>query len=492
MKKAALSQADWHTIKKFLAGGAAIGGGLGLVTSLANYLKNLKQEADEETTQDDSTLYVNVGAPPALGKAAAEEGPSLMRGGVAMAGATLGGIGAYALVRKAYQALKKQQLQEELDSVQQVYTDMLQEEADSNNAVKRTRRSMFAPQLKSAAAVEDRPMSGTEKLFSTPIALTLLMGLASAAVTNQALKKSFPIKTKPSRLTPKRVVIRTVPKKDDPPATEAETDEIAEASEPALDEFMPEKSADFHDAVEYLLDFTATIPGEGMDVSNLLKAATAGRYGEMRASLLHYGPEFMLDGIKGACLDKSAAAADPGRHMMAVSLIARSSTVGPVASIVAAAEFNEAFPGLTKYAAGLDENIQEALVGVLAGFRRVQRHDMMAGREGVYFQADGSKSAASLSELFNQDALLEKILEAGLENGGKKDVSPGDGSAEGLLGSDDENSSTDVDVQDQRAGEFADGNKDLIDQVLSPGKSGGKAPYLVFADKNNEANIKAG
>ena len=50
---------DNQLMRKYLVGGAAIGGGTALVTSLLNYLGTLKDESNE-TEPDNDTLYLNL------------------------------------------------------------------------------------------------------------------------------------------------------------------------------------------------------------------------------------------------------------------------------------------------------------------------------------------------------------------------------------------------------------------------------------------------
>lgn len=329
MEKFALDERGVHKIKKFLTGGAAIGGGVGLSVALLNYLKDLYGDTGEDTSTDDDTLYVNMPAKKAT-----------VSGGVALTGGTLAAIGTAALVRKIYKELKKKELQDRLDQAQQGFEGALQSEVEA---------------AKSAAEVPPQagvPMHTGDMASSIPIALLLLTTLASGALTYRGLNKYFPGTKKPMDIRAKRVVVRRTPEEEE------------------------EKVASEDDGLELAIKLAAyACPGG--DIDDLVHAVAQGRYEEVVSNLHGYGVSHALDMVKGA----SSKGADPADLSLAFSLCARSPSLRPTAEAMSFAELNDVAPAFTKLAVSLEPAQADAIIGVGCVLGAAYRQGFWSGRE---------------------------------------------------------------------------------------------------------------
>jgi hypothetical protein len=277
MEKIALTPRSKELIKNYLIGGAALGGSGALLTSLVNYINTLKQQVpSDEEREDDETLYLNVG------KSANDNSGAIdfSAGGMALTGGLLSTLGTYALVRKMYQNIKRKQLQEELDQAQQAFLSDAQQEANA----------------KTAAA--GKPMDLAELGWSGPVSLALLSAIASGALTNKALDKTFPRVKKPKDSSPKRIVIRKTPKKDEEEEEKAAYDKVAAADQ-----------AD--DALEFLVHMCmGSKSASQSELVDIVHATAQGRGPELISNILEYGFDSAMDTIKGASEIKINTAQD--------------------------------------------------------------------------------------------------------------------------------------------------------------------------------------
>ena len=335
MKKIALSERNKDIIKNYLVGGAALGGSTALMTSLINYINSLKSQVKkkEDTSADDETLYVNIDK-------AAGVTEDALAGGAAMTGGALTALGSYALVRKLYQKIKRQQLQEELDKAQQSFLESAKEEAKVKNA-----------------ADEGRPLSVGETVLSLPVAISLLSALAAGAITNKGLEKTFPAAKKPKSLAPKKVVIRRTPK-------ELENEEEKAAYD---------KSAATHedDALEFLMHLCMGSKSAAQsELVDIVHAVAQGRGEEFKTSMLEYGFDHAMDTIKGA----SETPITAEQKQFAIGYCVKNAALNPVVSMLAAVEYNDMAPRFTKLASLQTEEAVETLVkiaGVLGAMNRI-------------------------------------------------------------------------------------------------------------------------
>lgn len=312
-KVASFSDTDKRIIAKYLLGGAAVGGSLGVGSALMNHIKTMNTESARKRKADDDIIYVDVAKP----KAAA------VTGGVAMAGGLMSALGSYALVRKAYQDMKKKQVQKELDEAQRRFVRLSAEEGDLSLG-------------KTATA---RNMTPGEAILGSPVAASLLLMLGSGAFMNHYLNKTNPALKRPISDSPKKIMIRY-------------NDE---------EEAEKEASLDFHAALEQFIHTTANFPGldkKASDLYHIVSACAQGRSKELSDNIQNLGVDTALDLIKGASVDAD--------RLYAGSVIAANDpTISPVVGLMACAEFNEAAPSFAKKASALDGETSLLLAGVL-------------------------------------------------------------------------------------------------------------------------------
>lgn len=348
MQKIALNERSQDLIKNYLMGGAALGGSAALLTSLANYLKMLKEEKTdkEDTSQDDDTLYIN------MPQKAATNDPDhtglidYSAGGLAMGGGALAALGTYALVRKLYQDMKRKELQAQLDSAQQTFLDSAEEEG------------------KQKQAADGKPMGIPEMLSGSPVAFTLLSALAAGALANMALNKTFPRVIQNTDKGPKKVVIR----RKAPDLNEAPQLEQEEPEEEVLPE--QEKYSNFDDGLELLLGLTMNSKSASQsELVDIVHAVAQGRHNEFVSNMLEYGFDTALSTVKGAS-ETPISALD---KQIAIGLCVKSAALQPVISLLAAAEYNDMAPRFTKiagYQAAQDRDILIKIANVLGAIHR--------------------------------------------------------------------------------------------------------------------------
>jgi hypothetical protein len=411
------SPRDSGLIRSYLLGGAALGGGAGLVTSLLNHLGSIKEEGDDAARNtDDDTLYLNLRRRKPGLKAAS------MAGSLAMAGGTMSALGAYAVVHSLYQKMKKNEVQKRLDAAQQGYIDVLG--ADKQAGIN--------------PAPVDQPGKGmgfTEGLFSVPGASALLLGLTAAGVTNQMLQKTFPVAKPPGRRDPRRVVVRTLP--DDKQAS-----------------FDPE---DGEELVYRLL--MATKVASLQPFQDLITAIGQGRRDELHHGLLEYGIDTAFDMVKGASTHPLSEACTA----VACGIAARDPLLSPSLGLLAAAEFNDHFPSVVKVASALSENNQETLCRCAEIIGAVIRGE--ACRE-VADSLDKSAEGPGLGLMMGADLANDFLVShmVGKKTEGQDDQMNMEGSMTNSETT--KKPKTRVLADDPTARQFENQNKDIIDAAL--------------------------
>lgn len=428
MEKIALTPRSKELIKNYLIGGAALGGSGALLTSLVNYINTLKQQVPAgEESEDDDTLYLNVG------KSANESSGAtdLAAGGVALTGGLLSTLGTYALVRKLYQNIKRKQLQEELDQAQQSFLTNAQQEAD----------------VKNAAA--GKPMGLAELAWSAPTAFTLLSAIAAGALTNKALDKTFPRVKKPKDVAPKRIVIRKKPKEKQ---NEEEGEEKAASAEQT------------DDALEFLVHLCMGSKSAAQsELVDIVHAIAQGRGPELTANILEYGFDSAMDTIKGA----SEIDITPLQKQCAIGYCVKNAALNPIVALLAAAEYNDMAPKFTKIASLQNKDCLDTLVkiaGVLGALNRSEATNGLVDR----FETDDQNSDMSIEDIL---ALINQMK----GQGGKSDDFDGGHISEeddieqneDLNSEDSLDSSEEKQVNDRKP--FAGNNEtpDVIDELSS-------------------------
>lgn len=371
MKKIALTDRSQELIKNYLLGGAAAGGSAALLTSLANYLNMLKTDAEKDpATEDDDTLYVNMPTKPKV----ASQAPGKLdwsAGGLALTGGLLSTVGSYALIRKAYQSMKRKQLQEELDAAQQTYLGDIEQEGE---------------QAKMGAAVAPptgKPMGIGEFLTSAPVAFTLLSAIAAGALSNVALNKTFPSIKKPVSAAPKRVVLR---RGDDPNAEEEEID--------------PSKVASYEDGVELVANLVMNSKSAHIsEIPDIVAAVASGRHDEFTHNVLELGLDTAMATIKGAA---ESTQLTPQQRQLAIGLCAKSAALGPVFATLVAAEYMDMAPKFSKIASlqspeDLDTLAKIAsVIGVLGRHETFHKHPVQ-----VEFTKSANANMATIAAILS-------------------------------------------------------------------------------------------
>lgn len=421
-KASALSPRDLELIRNFLVGGAALGGGVGLTTSLANHLKTLKSEQDD-SSKDDDTIYINLpGRQPA---AAPNTKYAVLGGGLALTGGVLATLGSYALVRKAYQAMKRKRMQDELDAAQNGYLGTVATEGET-----------------SKLAAAGKPMGAVEWATSLPIALPILLGLGSGALANKFLDESFPARRKRLTTTPKRVVLRT----NTPEEKQEEQDEADQ-----IDKYA-------NAGAEMLVNLAIAKKEASVELKDMVAAAAQGRCAEMELALVNSGADTLFDLVKGA----SETPVEKPFAIIATAYLCKSAMLSPIVKQLAAAEFADMAPDMFKKASEMDEETSDALAGITCVLSEAIRAEELAP---WVRDPDMAKVAAVAPSSDSEDILVRRFLD---NNSKPEDNMSVDSSEVSTAGNENnpQPNKPQVIAADAAASKFKDQNLDLIDQVL--------------------------
>lgn len=356
MQKIALNERSLGLIKNYTAGGAALGGSAALLTSLVNYLKMLKSDADEptDTSNDDDTLYLNMPAatptPPQSfgGRRKMAGADDLLSGGLAMTGGTLATIGSYALIKKIYQNIKRKELQAQLDSAQQSFVGAADQEAAQGK-------------MAAVAPAAGAPMGLGQLMYSAPVAFTLLSAIASGALSNVALNKTFPAVKPTQNVAPKKIVIRRKKPVDVNQNSIPDEEETKSASLYSEDDGL--------ELVTHLILNSKS--ASASEVSDIVHAVASGRHNEFVNTLLTYGMDTAMATIKGASIDTL----DKTSRVLAVGQCIKSSALRPMFSMLVAAEYNDMAPHFFKIASLQTPENKEVLVKIAAVLGAIYRQE---------------------------------------------------------------------------------------------------------------------
>lgn len=339
MSSSILSQRDKDLVRNYLIGGAATGGGVALATALVNYLRHLKDDADE-SDDDDDTIKIYKQAP--------QEKVAMTLGGpLALTGGIVSAAGTYALVNKLYEALRKKQAQDKLDEAQNIFL-----ESQGYKKLDKNKKTSDEEKESEKSASAGKGMSTSELGISIPLALPILMALGSGVVAHKLLNKSFPIKKKDVQ-SPKRIEIV------DAPVEEEEIDKSAGITDT--------------DGFEFLLRTINMTKAASSDVSNLIATAADGRLKDFKNTAGVIGFADALDTVKGA---SSALDVDPLTEQIAISCLAKSASVGAQTGLLAAAEFADLYPAFFKAASKLSEKKKNALYKIACIFGHAIRSEI--------------------------------------------------------------------------------------------------------------------
>lgn len=365
MKKIALNPNDLALLKNYLTFGLKAGVGVGAGAALLNQLHDIATEARGSSPLEKDVLRIKIGPRPKDEKAVAKYA-SLMRGPLALTLALLGATSGYVGARKLHQMYKKKELEKDLDQAQNSYINVLGE----------------APQTKAAAA--GQPMSKLETLTSLPPAVAILMGLASAAVANQTLQHTFPDRKPGTRLMPRRVVISQ--------PREGASDDTETLAAP--------KSA----ALAHLVDTVTGWHFGNSDVEDVVAAAGAGRFEEMRKVARDLGFEAMLNTVRGA----SKQMISHPRLKLASLLLCSDPELAPSLGVLANAEFGEGSPLLRDWGNRASPELQDRLIKFATTLSSMYNAQIVLPR--VLALTEVSKSAAAAPAPVAIQQLLAQML----------------------------------------------------------------------------------
>lgn len=332
------SEADTTKIKKFLAGGLAIGGAAGLLTTAIRALKNARRLNSVDTSSNDDTLYIRVNndlnkSADIIKKASDSGSTSLLAGGLGLFGGVTAAAGMYALIRKIGVAIERKKAQKAVDDAQ---VAMLQ--AQGFNKVKNPLA------LQKAAADEGRPSSALEMLMALGVASPILLGTASAIISNYALKKAYPNYKKPV-VQPKRIVVLGP---NDPNPDQEYIDKQSSVVEGITDDDGLTLVA-----MNLTLDKCAT-----SDVSNLIHSVATEGMTVFERNMAQVGFFDAVQLTKGA----SAREISPLALAVATRQLVKSSACSVQMQALIGAEYIDRYPNFARTASELKEDVAEEIV----------------------------------------------------------------------------------------------------------------------------------
>lgn len=389
-----LSPEDKSLIKKWLIGGATIGGGTALATSLLNYLHHIN---DLQKENDDDTLYiVRKKNPEENGTGDLAKNASLS-GGIAISGGLLATLGTYALVRKLYENMRKSEAQAELDKYQKAFLDVQGYEKADKNTVKAKKNAELD---KSASTTEaTRPMSFSEGLWSLPVAVPILVALGSGVMAKKVLDNAYPIAKKKKVEGPKRVEIV-----DD-------ADEIAEKMASAIPDSC---------GLELLYRTVQFRKEASSSISDLIGAIASGEAGRFEKAASCVGFADALAVVKGA----AAEDVDPVSEQIAITYMAKKASIAPQTALVAASEFAEFYPNFFKTACALDDKIADEMVKVAKLLGYAFKNELLEEHGVTYTEQDEAITKQASTTDFIMDKMMSAAVDSSKDSDEKDNTKP--------------------------------------------------------------------
>ena len=351
---------DWDNIAKYLAGGAMLGTGGAALYSFMKRFKRLESETEEDTSQDDDTLYVQ------LDKKASSQHETHLDDGLnkflRWTAAAGGVVGAYGGTKWLFDRVRKRKLQQELDEAQQAYVDGLHEKRDKE-------RNKYASFDKEA----EGPASS---VVGMSYGALLLLALASGVITKKTLDEAFP-PVKKDRNSLKRRLVRGKPQplSDEAPSSITFLDDSGEE----VDTISTDKEDDAVNDAEEIESLIRTTTADkelakkaGFD--DILGAVATGRSEELRDAVRSFGVNHAFIVSKGAGLEKISSV----RKELAIGVIANDPLLKSAFAPLFAAEFYKMSPHLCDAVHGLDEESRSDLLKAARYFNAQHRHNVLS------------------------------------------------------------------------------------------------------------------
>ncbi len=431
MKKQAA--VDWPTVLKLMGGGAALGTGVGAASTLVQYLSQLNNRSKKkrDTSLDDDVLYLNLPPKMAAIKSADNDRGTAATFAVGGLGSLMGAYLAYNLVRNQAAAVRRKQLQAELDNAQNSYMTGLSG-------------------VKSASQ-----FSGVSKVVGSGYLAGLLTILGSAILTNKLLQKQFPSGRQERPTTPRKIVIRSAK-----PAPGMEKEIPAMGTTP--------------DSMENLTRLNLANPksASAWGLTDFVAAIAQGRGAELKDLVITAGLDAAMDVTKGASAEPYSKLGEN----LAISWIANDPIVSTAIEPYMAAQFFNDSPTFAKAASALlnspdvDPEELDELIGLTDVVARETRKVAFASIIDKLDPVGLTKSAAARG--FNP--LGEKLMVADAVGNLLERMREGDPNAPQHVDPRAPRRRTKAPVrppsykvEDPEAERFLEQNKDLIDQALS-------------------------
>lgn len=439
---------DADTIRKWLIGGASLGAGAGLITSLINYLNGLNKN---KKADDDDTLYV-------YKKAAAVKDHTYLATPTALVGGTLATLGSYALIRKLYTAFKLKEAQAELDRAQKAFIT-----TSGYGVAKKKKKKDKDEEEEQEKSASRRGLTTSEVLLALPILIPALSALAGGTAAYKLLDKNFPTTIKrPS--APKRIEVIEKPDED-----QEEYEKTASATE---------READSREFLIRLALLTKNASHES-DLSNLVAATASGELEAFEKTASTIGFINALDTVKGAA---ERTDIDPLAEHVAICLLAKKASICEQVGILAASEFADTQTHSYHQACALDEHQQDCLFKAAGCLGRAIRWEL-SEELGVKAPKNMEKQASIVPGV--EDIAMSQLLKL-IQN--KKNADGDDEIEEGSSSAATDTSGEEADITDEdspsrrkkkdkvkfisnskssRRGFLANIEPDIIDKILT-------------------------
>ena len=377
-----MSDLNLGNIAKFTGGGALTGAG---IAALLTYIRDTKKnvsEMQEDTSLDDDVLYIKGKKKTKKASSGLDnftstvvDNPvpdSSLQKALSLIGAVGGGLAGYKGISSLYSAIKKRQLQEELDNAQVAYMSQLTNKRDKE-------RNKYASTSSTAGAA----------------ALTglLTLALASGVISYKTLDKYFP--KRKAQPTPGGKPISMMPEKI----------KVLGRRNKVVGEVDTDGEQNDADKIEGLIRTTIadqeTSKQAGFD--DLLAAVATGRTAEIKDNL-QYGIDHTFDMVKGAAKTEIS----DKQLNLAIGVVARDPMLKEAFAPLFAAEFANMSPGIFDAVSAMSDRERDAFEKIAAGFAADYRQKFFPEQEPLF-----EKGAAALMDGFNFLSNVEGTIDEG-------------------------------------------------------------------------------
>lgn len=409
-----LSPRSKDLIKKFMLGGALLGGGTMLAADLANWIGHLHKKKDED---DDDTLYIY--------KDREQVKSAGVGTGIAIAGGVGSAIGSGLLVHHLYTKMRRAEAQKELDKAQHAFIDVQgYKEAPKRKGKSDKEDKGDKDEKGGAMSKKADSVSLGETIMSAPVALPLLLALGAGVTSYGMLDNAYPIKKRRPK-APRKIQIVEKPENDQ--------EEYADLEKPA--------AYGDDDAREFLVRWLYSDNDGKSDIADLVGAVSDGDAASFKKAASDIGFVNAMATVKGG----RARAVDPMAEHLALSYVAKEASIKHQVGVVAAGEFASKYPVMYKAACALDPGDREALYKIaciLGCAIRAERSQEL----GIKATPSMVKESSMAAQLLTGDMSVSSAIESALSLKKKQDGSPSVASEDDVEdAADEENTATEGD-----------------------------------------------